>query len=44
MVGLYIAANLLNASPDQLSLGKPVRVTFEALGDECVLPQFELAA
>ena len=41
---LYIAANLLNTSAEKLSLGLPVRVTFEALGDECVLPQFELAA
>jgi uncharacterized OB-fold protein len=37
---LFILTNIVEAGADELSIGMPVEVTFEDLGDNAVLPQF----
>ena len=37
---LLLVANLLGCSAEGLSLGMPLRVEFERIGEDCMLPQF----
>jgi hypothetical protein len=37
---LLMVANLLELEEAELTLGLPLRVTFEQVSDECTLPQF----
>lgn len=39
--GIFLFANVLDCPPEDVSIGMPVRVTFERVSDEVVLPQFE---
>jgi uncharacterized OB-fold protein len=39
---LILGANLLGAAHDAVHVGQPVRVTFETIAPDVVLPQFEL--
>jgi uncharacterized OB-fold protein len=39
---LRITANIVHARPEQVRIGAPVRVVFEARSDGLVVPQFEL--
>jgi uncharacterized OB-fold protein len=41
---LLVVTNLLGASPQDAVIGRRVRVCFEMLGDDVLLPQFELDA
>jgi len=40
--GSRVMANILNAAPEAVGIGKRVRVVFEKVSDEITLPQFEL--
>jgi len=40
--GLRLVGNVLDAAPEQVRIGLPVRVAFEALNDEITLPQWRL--
>jgi uncharacterized OB-fold protein len=40
--GLLVVTNLLGVAPDDAVIGRRVRVCFETLTDNVVLPQFEL--
>ena len=40
--GVRVMANILGTSPDDVRVGAPVRVVFEAIDDAVTLPQFEL--
>ncbi|MNU08063.1 hypothetical protein D3C72_2539480 [compost metagenome] len=40
--GVRMMANILNASPEAIAIGKRVRVVFEKASDDVSLPQFEL--
>ena len=40
--GLIVVTNLLGAAPEDAAIGERVRVCFEQLTDDAVLPQFEL--
>lgn len=39
--GTRIVGNLLGAQPDSVQVGQPVRIRFEAVADDLVLPQWE---
>lgn len=41
--GLRLVGNVLDAAPEQVRIGLPVRVAFEELTDEVTLPQWQLA-
>ena len=36
--GLLMATNLLHAAPDEVNVGMAVSVTYEAIGNDCTLP------
>jgi len=38
--GLLMVANLLGTDPTEVRIGAEVEVTFEDIGEDCVLPQF----
>jgi uncharacterized OB-fold protein len=38
--GVQITSNLLDTPPDEVKIGMPVEVTFEAVNEEITLPQF----
>ncbi len=38
--GLLMATNLLHAAPEEVTAGMAVSVTYEAIDDDCRLPQF----
>lgn len=40
--GVRMVANILNAPPEAIAIGKRVRVVFEKACDDITLPQFEL--
>ncbi|WP_439687783.1 Zn-ribbon domain-containing OB-fold protein [Cupriavidus oxalaticus] len=40
--GVRMMANILNADPAEVAIGKRVKVVFEPVSDEIKLPQFEL--
>ncbi|MGH8786417.1 MAG: Zn-ribbon domain-containing OB-fold protein [Cupriavidus necator] len=40
--GVRMMANILNASPEAIAIGKRVRVVFEKASDDVSLPQFEM--
>lgn len=37
---LVMGANILETTPDQLTLGMPLEVVFETVSEDCTLPQF----
>ncbi len=39
--GVRLLTNIVGCDPDGVRIGQPVRVTFEAIGDQASLPQFE---
>lgn len=41
--GIRIMSNVVNCPPDDVTVGRPVRLTWEPLSDGRNLPQFELA-
>jgi uncharacterized OB-fold protein len=41
--GLLTIGNLLDATADDLTIGRPVEVTFERVTDDVTLPQWKLA-
>jgi uncharacterized OB-fold protein len=41
--GTRIVTDLVGARPEQIAIGIPVEVEFNAVDDELVLPQFRLA-
>lgn len=42
--GLFCLSNLVGVAPGEAVTGMPVEVTFERIGDGCMLPQFRPAA
>lgn len=40
--GVRLMANIIDASLDDIAVGKPVKVAFEAASDDITLPQFQL--
>jgi hypothetical protein len=41
--GPQMVSNIVNAPPERVEIGLPVRVVFERVSDEVALPKFELA-
>jgi uncharacterized protein len=39
--GVRVLGNIINCEPDEISIGMPVQVCFQDVGDGVVLPQFE---